>query len=216
MDYSDIIKELGNMKDKYHTDLGTLNLHKKQFAENESLLESLKGKQEHHAMMKELLERASKEARENGKEILSQTATSSLQMVMGDNLSVDIQLDSARGVPVADVLVKAQYPNEVVETDPAQEDGGGRADIVSLATFASVNLLVGDNNKAGFFLDEPTKYVSKEPSENTAHLIRELVDYTGRQTFLVSHEDTYMPLVSDSVFRMELDENGTTIAEKID
>lgn len=215
MNYSDIIKELGNMKEKYHTDLGTLNLHKKQLAENETLSSNLKEKQEKHSTMKALLEKASQEARENGKEILSQTATSSLQMVMGDHLSVDIQLDSKSGVPVADVLVKAQYPNEVVETDPAQEDGGGRADIVSLSAFTSVNLLIGDNNKAGFFWDEPGKYISKGNAENTARLIRELVNYTGRQTFLVSHEDVFMPLLSDRVFRMELDENGTTIAEKI-
>ena len=50
-------------------------------------------------------------------------------------------------------------------------------------------------------LDEPNKYLSKEYSKKMALYLKEIRDYTGKQMFLVTH-DEYLKTVGDMTFKM--------------
>lgn len=200
------------MKMKYHADQANLELLEKQQFQKEKELFDINQESHDKKLMKELLEKASKEARKNGKEILSQTASSALQMVLGENHSVEVELGNLRGVPSAELSISKTYPHGILNIDP-MEDGGGIRDLVSLSTFMATGMLVGEENQSPYFLDEPTKFVSKDRAEEVAEFLKELVAYTGKQTFLVTHDQKYLPAVGDTTYRIENPE-GVSIATK--
>lgn len=206
--------KLNNLKTRYTKDKATYDLYAKQKKEKEKELAETQKEQEDLLIMKEILEKSSKEARKNGKEILVETASSALQMVMGDNLKVDIVLGQRTGVPTADLEIVSEYNGQENRISP-HDDGGGIRDLVSLSTFLATGFLVGNNNKAPYFLDEPTKFVSEEYAEKTAHAIKEIIDYSGKQAIIVTHEKRYLPSVANCAYELEKDDTGTTQSKRL-
>jgi predicted ABC-type transport system involved in lysophospholipase L1 biosynthesis ATPase subunit len=200
------------MKKKCHADEANLELLEKQKFQKEKELFDIQKESHDKKLMKELLEKASDEARKNGKEILSQTASSALQMVLGENHAVSIELGNLRGVPSAELLISKEYSQGILNIDP-MEDGGGIRDLVSLSTFMATGMLVGEENQSPYFLDEPTKFVSKDRAEEVAGFMKELVAYTGKQTFLVTHDQEHLPAVGDTTYRIE-NIDGVSVAIK--
>ena len=171
-------------------------LRKKKIEDNEVLL-----------MQKTLLNDTSKEARNQGKEILADMATLAVQSVFGDNMYVDINITEKDGIPQADVTVFKKYDYGVIEVDPSGNDGGGLADIVSLALFMGVRQINGDKNFAPNVLDEPSKYVSEGSlSEKFAEFLPSMVNYSKRQTIVATHDIPLME-AGDVVYKMTLDKN---------
>lgn len=206
-----IASDIDNLKNKYNTDIAILNTHKNHLSDLEKRMEKLKNEKEEVLNKKIILEESSTEARNNAKELLKDVATNAVQMVFGDNNFIDIEM-AEKGIK-ADVILRTVYPDHVVETDPADEDGGGSADVVALSKFFSVSELAGKDNKAPWFLDEPTKYVHGN-SEEVATFIKGMVDYTERQTFLVT-EDEHVSSVGDVAYSMSKGDNGSSTATKI-
>lgn len=172
------------------------SLKKKKIEDNEVLL-----------MQKALLNDTSKEARNQGKEILADMATLAVQSVFGDNMYVDINITEKDGIPQADVTVFKKYDYGVIEVDPSGNDGGGLADIVSLALFMGVRQINGDKNFAPNVLDEPSKYVSDGSlSEKFAEFLPSMVNYSKRQTIVATHDIPLME-AGDVVYKMTLDKN---------
>lgn len=202
-------QELNALKTRFTKEKATLDLYTKQKSGKEK--ELAKAEKDHAEVltMKELLEKSSDEARKNGKEILAQTASSSLQMVMGDNLKVDMELGHRSGVPIADLEIVTQYGTKENRINP-NDEGGGLRDLVSLSTFMATGFLVGRDNKAPYFLDEPTKFVSEEYHEKAAHSIKEVVDFSQKQAIVVTHEKTYLPSVADVAYELIKDDEGVT------
>jgi hypothetical protein len=200
------------MKKKCHADEANLELLEKQKFQKEKELFDIQKESHDKKLMKELLEKASDEARKNGKEILSQTASSALQMVLGENHAVSIELGNLRGVPSAELLISKEYSQGILNIDP-MEDGGGIRDLVSLSTFMATGMLVGEENQSPYFLDEPTKFVSKDRAEEVAGFMKELVAYTQKQTFLVTHDLEHLPAVGDTTYLIE-NVDGVSVAIK--
>lgn len=208
-----VVSQIDEMKNKYNTDLVILDTHKKQKKVIEDRFEKLNKEKEEVLTKIEIIQEASTEARNNARDLLQDVATNAVQMVFGDNNFVSIEMPD-KGIK-ADVVLKTVYPDEVVETDPAEEDGGGSADVVSLSKFWSIAELAGKDNKAPRVLDEPTKYVHGNlESERVAMFVKDMVEYTKRQTFLIT-EDEHMSSVGDVAYRMVKNENGTSVAEKL-
>lgn len=200
------------MKKKCHADEANLELLERQKFQKEKELFEIQQESHDKKLMKELLEKASDEARKNGKEILSQTASSALQMVLGENHAVNIELGNLRGVPSAELLISKEYSQGILSIDP-MEDGGGIRDLVSLSTFMATGMLVGEENQSPYFLDEPTKFVSKDRAEEVAVFMKELVAYTQKQTFLVTHDLEHLPAVGDTTYLIE-NIDGVSVATK--
>lgn len=180
-------------------------LKKKKIEDNEVLL-----------MQKALLNDTSKEARNQGKEILADMATLAVQSVFGENMYVDINITEKDGIPQADVTVFKKYDYGVIEVDPSGNDGGGLADIVSLALFMGVRQINGDKNFAPNVLDEPSKYVSDGYlSEKFAEFLPSMVNYSKRQTIVATHDIPLME-AGDVVYKMILDKNtGISYINKV-
>lgn len=207
-------EQLNELKTQYTKEKTTRDLYVRQKEEKQKALKETEKEYEDILMMKELLEKSSDEARLNGKVVLSETASSSLQLVMGDNLKVDMKLGNRSGVPTADLEIVTEYGEKEIRIDP-NDEGGGIRDLVSLSTFLATGLLVGEDNKAPYFLDEPTKFVSEEYAEKTAHAIKEIVKYSKKQAIIVTHEKEYLPNVADASYELiKDDEDGVTLSTR--
>lgn len=215
MDTTQTKSKIEQLKRQFYTAKGQRdNLHK-QKDKWSGEIEATKSQQEKTMLMKQLLETATEEAREGGKKVLAETSTNAVQMVMDGGLEVDMKISMKRGVPNADLVIRKETEGLILETDPAEQEGGGLADIVSVAMFISMGMLVGDQNKAPYFMDEPTKYVSKGNSDSVAKFLKEIVEYSGKQTILVTHDEVVAE-AGDKVFKVEMDETGTSNVTEID
>lgn len=206
----DVLTRLAQLKQEFVKESSEKAALEKQQARQESEARKLKEAGIEKVMMKTLLEKASEKAREDGKKVLSETSTNAIQMVMDDNYVVDMESSIKRGVPHTDLVVRQTTDAGLtIETDPAEDEGGGTADIVAISTFMALGMLAGDENQAPYFLDEPTKFVSPDNSEKVAKFLKEIVSYSGKQTFLVTHD----PIVADAgdrVFYVEKDMDTRT------
>nr|WP_040109554.1 hypothetical protein [Jeotgalibacillus malaysiensis] len=213
MNWEEIKKRHESLKMKTHAEEMALESLKEQKSKQEMELFKVQRENYNKKVVKELLEKSSDEARKNGKEVLEKTATNSVQMVLGDKYSVQIKLDSQRGVPTADVdIVKDTSKGKMVIE--AMEEGGGIRDILSLSTFVSNGMLVGEDNKSPNFFDEPTKFVSAEHKPAVANFMKELVDYTEKQTMLVTHDLEYLPSVGDTVYLVEIEDGVSKMTKQ--
>lgn len=209
----DALQRLTALKLAFTKELSDKEALDKQKTKQESEVRRLKDEGLHKAVMKELLGKASEKAREDGKKVLAETSTNAMQMIMEDNYTVDMEMKIRSGVPHVNLLVLQEDADGMMtETDPANDEGGGTADIVSLATFMSLGMLVGENNQAPHFLDEPTKFVSDGNLENVAKFMKDMVTYSGKQTFLVTHKKVVAE-AGDRIFFVEKDKD--TRASKV-
>lgn len=175
---------------------GELKILKKQKIETLEEIELIDGKIEDIITEKVLLENSSLKALNLSKEIMEEVTTNSLQSVFNDDSTISINLGSKSGQRTAELLLMQGE----TDTDPGTEEAGGVADMVAVTTFLSLGDLLADNN-APVFLDEPNKYLSKEFSERMALYLKEIIDYTGNQMFLVTH-DEHLKTVGDISFKM--------------
>lgn len=165
----------------------TQNINKKENQKNQKIK-----KNENLLLKKKLIEESCKEARENGRMILSQIASSSVQSIFDENTEVDFKLSTKDGVPISDVVICNDYNGIKKEINPAEADGGGLADALSVALRMSFGQTV-DDNYFPYILDEPSKFVSKgELSEKFSNFLVSLVNYTKRQTIVSTHDEEYL------------------------
>lgn len=182
-------KRIDEGKKHYMTKQGELKMLNKNIELKQGQKEALEKSNETLLTKKMLIEESCSEARENGRELLSQISTSLVQAVFDENTEVKLEITPKDSIPTADVVVLNKYDTGMVEIDPSNSDGGGLADIVSLSLFMAVGQTVEDNF-APYVLDEPSKYVSKgDLSEKFAESFKNLVDYTEKQTIISTHDE---------------------------
>lgn len=159
----------------------------------------------------EILKEASTEARSSSRDALQDMATRALQSIIGENVSLKIVLDEKGSSPVADFLVMSEYEGYLVDADPAEEEGGGIADIVSFSNQIAMLQLTGHRNSAPIFLDEPSKYVSAGFSDNFANYLYEYSSYAERQSIMVTH-DSHLTRMGDKSFLFKKDSGKTVVS----
>ena len=215
MEFEELLKRNQDYRDKYNRYLGKKEATEEEFQKASNKLSKLHKREAELMEMKSIIDEASNEARKNSVELLEEVATNAIQMVMGDKREVMLSMTKKSGVPSAELLVKTKHDDIEVITSPADEDAGGVTDIVSLAIFMAVRMLCGKNNCAPYFLDEPTKCVSAGNADNTAAFIKDLCDYTGIQTIMVTHERDYLPAIADKSYLLDVDSKGITHSQTI-
>lgn len=199
------IERFNKLKKQYEKEKERKQYFLEQESEYKKIIKDLEEEESINLLKKELLEQASERAREDGMNLLADTATNAVQAILGDDTFVAMESSIRNGVPNVDVVVKREKNGIEVTTDPTQGEGGGVADIVAMAMYFSLGLLVGHDNEAPFFMDEPTKFLSKGYSTQAAAFINEMVDYTGKQTFLVTHDEV-ISASGDKVFQTVLND----------
>lgn len=195
---------------------GELNIINQSIQEKELEKEVLMNNNERILLKKKLIEDSCSEARENGRELLSEISTSLIQSIFNEKTKVNLNIELKDGIPNADVSVLNEYEDGIAEVDPSRNDGGGLADVVALSLFMAIGQTV-DDNYAPYVLDEPSKFVSKGIlSERFAESFKELVDYTGKQTIISTH-DEFLKETGETIYNISKDwETGISIAEKVD
>lgn len=215
MNIEELQARLDALKKRYSEDKGKKELLKETISKKEKELLQMRNEVSKNIIVREILHDGSEEARKKSKELLEQVTSDAVSVVTGEDLSVKINLAIKNNTMNADLVLEAHYPDGiVVETNPAQEDAGGAADVVSLAVFESIRMLSGKENAAPLFLDEPLKYVSAGNANGSAEFIKGLTEMTGIQTFVVTHELNSLPSVADMAYKLEL-VDGTTKSKKI-
>lgn len=200
---------------KYNQALGRKNTLIEELRKKQEIIGAMQNRRNDLLVMKEVVDKASEEARQNSVDLLENVSTNALQTVMGSNRQVILKMVKRNGLSSAELFVKTDHDSISVETSPAAEDAGGVTDIVALATLMSIRMLSGKNNSAPYFLDEPTKCVSSGNAEKTAKFLKELTDYSEIQTIMVTHERDYLPSIADKSYLLELDSDGNTVAKEI-
>ena len=207
---------LNGVKTHLQEKQGELNIINQSIQEKELEKEVLMNNNERILLKKKLIEDSCSEARENGRELLSEISTSLIQSIFNEKTKVNLNIELKDGIPNADVSVLNEYEDGIAEVDPSRNDGGGLADVVALSLFMAIGQTV-DDNYAPYVLDEPSKFVSKGIlSERFAESFKELVDYTGKQTIISTH-DEFLKETGETIYNISKDwETGISIVEKVD
>lgn len=209
-----LVGRLESLKKRYNEDKGKKQLVQETIGKKKVEASSIKDDMNKNIILREILHDSSEEARRKSKELLESVTSDAISLVTGENLEVKISLAIKNNTMNADLTLEARYPGDiVVETNPAQEDAGGAADVVSLSVFESIRMLAGKENVAPIFLDEPLKYVSAGNAKGAAEFVKGLTNMTGIQTFVVTHELNNLPNVADKAYKLELSEGNTKIKE---
>ena len=192
----ELLQKIQKYNEHYQAKKNEVELLLKQKKEKEDEVKEIDNNLVSVVTEKVLLENSSLKALNLSKDIKEEISTSSLQAVFGDDREAIIQLGTKSGQRTADLYIL----QEGDDTDPAKEEGGGVADIVSLTSFISIGNLANENSTP-LMLDEPNKFLSKGYSEKMALYLKEIRDYTGKQMFLVTH-DEHLKTVGDMTFKM--------------
>lgn len=216
MDLVTLKQEAGLLVNEASNQLANKQILKQQYSQQTTDLKKIDHDINDIMLARDLLERATDTAREKGCKILTDTATSIVQMVFGANYELKIKLAIRADVPVADVYFKKQiaHHDQLINID---NDGGGLRDIVSLAFFISIASIVSRNNNNGAIiaLDEPTPAVSVGYAEETAKAITALLNYAHKQAIIITHEREYLPQMIDKVYYIEQGVDGISKATEL-
>ena len=214
MDLDKIKEQLSIIKQGYNRELGIKTRLEGEKKANLDTLKRFEEENELYEKKKLLLKESSEEARKLSRDLFALLSSYGLKHILGPNLSVKINLGESGGSPVADFLVHSQYEDYEVEVDPTEEEGGGVADIVALASFFNLSNFHKNRNTAPFFLDEPTKFVSKGHAKDVASFISSISKDIDKQVIMVTH-DQVSKEVADKAYHFKLDDNGKSVVEDI-
>jgi hypothetical protein len=145
---------------------------------------------------------------ESAQKAVETVVTSGLQSIFGPELSF-VLVPGMRGkTPIVEFVVRTTLDGKIVETDVMDSRGGGLAAVVGFLLRVAV-LLLGKKPDPVIFLDETFGMLSTEYVPAMADFLRELVDRTGIQVVLITHQDQFAE-VADRKYRLELDSEGWT------
>ncbi len=132
-----------------------------------------------------------------------------LQTIFGSDYYFSIEVKTMRGQAAMEFTV---HKRELVR-DPMDSHGGGLVNIVSMVLRLVIVALTPGLSRV-VVLDEPFAQLSQGYIEGVSLFIRELVDTTGIQLLIVSHE-AEIAEVADKAYRLFEDE-GVTMIEVAD
>lgn len=162
-----------------------------------------------------LLQRTSETAREFGKERLEEVVTSALQFVFGPDVRFEIELGETAGRPQAEFYLVTNRNGQDVRTRPADSNGGGIMDIISLALRIAVLQIHHDPHINGpIILDEPGKHVSEEYAEKMATFLQQMSTHFNRQIIMVTHQP-YLAEVADKSFEVQMIGGKANVTEQV-
>lgn len=136
--------------------------------------------------------------------------TRGLQTIFDETLSFHIIQTTKAKTANVDFVVRTTLPGSVVDTNIMEGRGGGLAAVVGFLLRLVVMLLQsGTKTENIMLLDETFAHVSAEYLEPLNQFVREIVDKTGIQIILVTHQPEFAEY-ADTVYRFSQDSKGQT------
>lgn len=143
--------------------------------------------------------------------------TAGLTAIFEESLSFHLVESTSRQTPQIDFVVKTHLPDgSSFDTDVLSARGGGLAAVVGLLLRVVLILLTRASGKKSpdvLVLDETLAHLSREYLDAAGQFLRTLVDSTGLQIIMVTHQVELVEF-ADVVYRLRLDAEGRTVATK--
>ena len=195
---------------------GVIRSKSDKITERKQIIDNLSKEKEENVVKKAILLKACKKVRELSSDAFADICTGGVRTILGDDLSVKIIHGERNGVATSDFRICSKYNGYETELEPTDEEsGGGVADIVSLASFLTMNILNQDRNSAPIILDEPTKFVSLGNADRVGQFISYIAEQFGKQVIMVTHaKDTAK--YGNKIIHVALNEAGVSEANELD
>jgi DNA repair exonuclease SbcCD ATPase subunit len=144
---------------------------------------------------------------------IEQLVTQGLHTIFDDTLSFHI-VQSVRGKSAnVEFIVRTTLDNMVIETPVMEARGGGMAATIGFLLRIVVMLLGKEPSSENvLILDETFAHVSAEYLEGVGNFLREVVDKTGVQIIMVTHQDEFVEY-ADKVYRFSAVDGKTQVQE---
>lgn len=139
--------------------------------------------------------------------------TKGLQMIFDSSLSFHI-VQSVRGKTAAvDFVVRTTIGSSVVETSVMDARGGGLAAVIGFLLRLVVMLMGRDPREANILiLDESFAHVSEDYLEPLGQFLREVVDRSGVQIVMVTHQPQFATY-ADRVYNFSAVDGRTVVRD---
>lgn len=135
-----------------------------------------------------------------------------LQAIFGEDLQFRLLSETKRDQAHVEFVVVSMVDGKEVETSVLDARGGGLAAVVGLL-LRVVIMLLGRTDKQGLLvLDETLAMLSQEYLPAAAEFLRELVDQTGIQVLMVTHQEE-LAETADKMYKFDLVDGVTKIRE---
>lgn len=145
---------------------------------------------------------------------IEELVTRGLRMIFDDTLSFHIVQNVRGKTAVVDFNVRTTIGNEVIETPVMDSRGGGLAAVIGFLLRLVVMLMGRDPRDASILvLDETFAHVSAEYLDPLGQFLREIVDRTGVQIVMVTHQPEFAEY-ADRVYNFSTT-NGKTIVKDV-
>lgn len=158
-----------------------------------------------------LLNSIGEEEQQRAQATIEALVTRGLQTIFGPTLSFHILQSVRAKSTVAEFVVRTTHGvDDVVETPVLDARGGGMAAVIGFLLRVVVMLLTG--RESFLVLDESFAMVSEDYLEPLGDFLRELVERTGIQVLMVTHQAELVPF-ADRAYRFTQDAGITVVAE---
>lgn len=165
------------------------------------------------SQVRAFFEYVAEEARKDACEAAENMVTQALSSVITDrDVAFKVQLGTSRKRPDARFKVFTRDANGERTTDPLSGNGGGIADVLSLAL--RILLLESAQPAIGgpLFLDEPGKHVAPVYAPHVAEFLRTVCREFGRQVILITHSDD-LAQIGDKSYDVRLVDGISVVTE---
>lgn len=169
-----------------------------------------------HERATTLLNSIGEEKQFAAQEAIEQLVTRGLQTIFDDSLSFHILQDvKARRAEVSFIARSTLEGGKVVDTDVMDSRGGGLAATVGFLLRLVVMLLRTSTAEDNVLvLDETFSMVSDEYLPGLGEFLRTVVDKTGVQILMVTHQEQFEEF-ADVVYKLHAENGKTIVKEKV-
>jgi len=174
-------------------------------------IESLKSDTEILDRVTLLLNSIGESRQQEAQEKIEGIVTKGLQTIFGDHISFHINQSMKGKNASVDFSIKSLIGNSIVETPVMGSHGGGLAAVIGFLLRVTVMLLDKGTQSANVLvLDESFGMVSSEYLDELAAFVKELVDKTGIQIILITHQPEWEEY-ADKVYKFGIKSGETYI-----
>ena len=144
---------------------------------------------------------------------IEELVTRGLQMIFDDTLSFHIVQNVRGKTAVVEFVVRTTLGSSVIETQVMDARGGGLAAVIGFLLRLVVMLMSRKERDANLLvLDESFSMVSAEYLEPLGEFLREVVDRTGAQVILVTHQPAFEAF-ADKVYNFSTEDGKTVVKD---
>lgn len=157
-----------------------------------------------------LLNSLGEERQQQAQQTIEDLVTQGLQSIFDPTLSFHIVTTVKGKATTVEFFVRTTLDSGVIETPVIDARGGGLVAVISFLLRLTVLLLQRGRGDHLLVLDESFAMVSEDYLDNVGSFLKQLVERTGVQIIMVTHQQTLVEY-ADVVYRFSLENGGTKV-----